>query len=90
MSYKPRYEKGDWKAICDSCGRELLASELQKRWDGLMVCSRDWEPRQPQDFVKAIIDHQAIPWSRPEPSDSFVSVNSVYTIDTVPPGTFTP
>jgi hypothetical protein len=37
-----------------------------------MVCDSDWEPRQPQDFVRAKIDIQAVPWSRPEPSDNFI------------------
>lgn len=69
------YCKGDWDAICDSCGRKYKASELRKRWDGLMVCSQDWEPRQPQDFVRAIVDRQAVPWSRPEATDTFVVID---------------
>jgi hypothetical protein len=73
MSYSPSYHKGDWKAICDSCGRIFKNSQLRKRWDGLMVCQSDWEPRQPQDFVRAHADTQAVPWSRPEASDVFIS-----------------
>jgi hypothetical protein len=38
-----------------------------------MVCSKDWEPRHPQDFVRGITDIQAVPWSRPESSNNFVS-----------------
>jgi hypothetical protein len=74
MSYKNRYDKGDWKAICDACGREFKASRLRKRWDGYMVCSEDWEPRQPQDFVKAKADIQTPSWTRPEAQDTFVAV----------------
>lgn len=34
---------GDWNAICDVCGQKYKASQLMKRWDGLMVCKEDWE-----------------------------------------------
>ena len=47
-------------------------SELQLRWDGLMVCSGDWEPRQPQDFVHGVADIQAPKWTRAEQSDFFI------------------
>jgi hypothetical protein len=47
-------------------------SELQLRWDGLMVCSGDWEPRQPQDFVHGVADIQAPKWVRSEQSDFFI------------------
>lgn len=67
------YKPGDWNAICDRCGFQYKASQLKKTWDGLMVCSKDWEPRQPQDFVKGVKDNQAVPWSRDEAPDSFTA-----------------
>lgn len=76
MSYIPRYDKGDWIAMCDVCGRKYKASNLQKRWDGLMCCHEDWEIRQPQDFVRGVQDTQIAPWLRDEASDSFVSVTT--------------
>lgn len=75
MSSYPHYTKGDWEALCDSCGRKFKASELRKRWDGLMVDSLCWEPRHPQDFVRAKVDIQAPVWTRPEPSDTFVPMS---------------
>ena len=72
MSQRPRYDKGDWNAICDICGRQYKASELQKRLDGFMVCSDDYEPRQPQDFVRVVADFQAPPYTRPESPDVFI------------------
>ena len=78
MSYSPRYDRGDWASICDSCGRKLKASELRQRWDGLKVCQDDWEPRQPQDFVRGVADYQAPPWTRPEPSDLFIYFCDIY------------
>jgi len=41
-----------------------------------MVCEDDWEPRQPQDFVRGVADYQAPPWTRPEPQDQFIKVYS--------------
>ena len=70
------YIKGDWKAICDSCGREYMASDLRMRWDGLMVCSDDFEVRQPQDFVRGVAEHIAVPWSRPQTQDIFIGVGT--------------
>jgi hypothetical protein len=74
MAYIPRYDSGDWKALCDVCGREFKATQLTKRWDGLMCCRHDWEPRQPQDFVRGVDDNQTVPWSRPEPADYFIPI----------------
>ena len=69
------YRNGSWNVICDICGEKRKAHELRKTWDGFMAC-RDgcWYERNPQDFVKGVPDRQAVPWSRPEPTDSFVTV----------------
>lgn len=74
MSYKPRWSDGSWNVICDQCGRKFKESQLQLRWDGLMVCQGDWEPRQPQDFVHGVADKQAPPWVRSEQQDLFLPV----------------
>ena len=71
MGYKSRYDKGDWVALCDSCGRKFKASHLKRRWDGLMVCHEDWEPRQTQDYVRGRAEKQIPVWTRSEPSDGF-------------------
>jgi len=60
--------------MCDVCGRKYKASALTQRWDGLMCCQDDWEIRQPQDFVRGVLDTQIAPWLRSEPSDSFIAV----------------
>ncbi len=72
MSKAPVYVKGDWKAVCDDCGKDYLASELRKRWDYLMVCSTCFEERQPQDYVRGSVDKMVVPWSRPKNQDQFV------------------
>jgi hypothetical protein len=65
---------GNWNALCDSCGRKYKASDLKKRWDGLMVCSEDWEMRHPQDLLRVQKEQISVPWSRPYPAeDSYIT-----------------
>jgi hypothetical protein len=66
------WKKGQWLVICDVCGIKYHSSDLKERWDGLMCCRQDWNPRQPQDFVRGIPDPQAIPWGRPDVPPPFV------------------
>lgn len=64
---------GNWNALCDSCGRKFKALDLQKRWDGLMVCREDFEQRHPQDLLKVQREKIAVPWSRPYAAeDTFI------------------
>lgn len=70
---KPYYKKGDWNVICDRCGFKKKYSETRLEWDNLLVCiSPCWEPRQPQDYVRAIPDMKPVPIARPEPPDHFI------------------
>jgi len=63
---------GDHNAICDICGFKYKMSELKETWDGYMACSQDWNPRQPQDYVKGVQDNQSVEISRPDPPNVFV------------------
>lgn len=72
-----QYKSGDYLAVCDSCGFEFHASKLKKRWDGFYVCEKDWETRHPQDFVRGRKENSKLPWSRPEPADTFITVSYV-------------
>lgn len=65
---------GTWATICDRCGFRFPSNELKPEWTGLMVCGQCWEPRHPQDFVKAIPDEQAPPWTRPNPEPIYVGI----------------
>ena len=71
---KSYYLRGSWNAICDLCGRQYKAGELQRNWKGQMVCSYDYEPRHPQDFVRGVKESSGLPWSRPEGPDTFLPV----------------
>lgn len=67
----------DHRVICDVCGFEYMASETRMRWDNARVCMKDWEPRHPQDFVRARRDRQAVRNPRPPPPDVFLSPGDV-------------
>lgn len=68
----PGYRPGDFKRVCDVCGFVYRESQTFKRWDGLIVCSDDWEPRHPQDFVRGRSDRQSVPDPRPEMADNVI------------------
>lgn len=71
------YKPGVWNVVCDVCGFEYKSDELRKRWDGLMVCKHDWEPRHPQDLLRVPRENPSVPWARQEPADVFVDFSLV-------------
>ena len=71
---------GQWNVICDVCGFKFKSGQIQKRWDGLYVCPKDYEPRHPQDFLRGIPDDQSVAFTRPEATDTFLADNEV-TVD---------
>lgn len=79
------YKPGSWNVVCDVCGFHFKAEQLKKRWDGLMVCDKDFEFRNPQDFIRIPKEHIAPPWSRPEPDDTFVSSGNPILTEAGPP-----
>lgn len=64
---------GDWNARCDRCGKKMKGSQLRETWQGYKVCPEHWEPRQPQDFVRGIVEHPTPPFVR-DPPDLFIAV----------------
>lgn len=59
------------QAIDDYSGFKVPLSELKKDWQGLLTVAPDI--RNPQDFVRGIKDVQALPYSRPEPPNTFLA-----------------
>lgn len=72
------YKPGSWNSICDVCGFKFKSHEMQKRWDGLMVCKADFEHDHPQKFLRVKEDSSSVPWVRDEPEDSFVQFCYLY------------
>lgn len=68
---RTRLKLGQWNAICDRCGFKFKSGELKKDWQGLMVCDRDFELRNPQDFLRIQPERIVPDWVRPRPPDVF-------------------
>lgn len=78
---------GNYNVICDVCGFKKKASEVRRRWDGLMVCPEDWEMRHPMDFFRTKNDTVLLPFTRPDNNGLDVSAtNSNATRSTSDPG----
>src|SRR6267142_424620 len=67
------FELGDYNAACSMCGRKRKASTMVRNWQGLYRCPEHNEPRQPQDYVRAIPDVMSVPWAQKE-TDDFVFI----------------
>lgn len=72
---------GSWNAICDRCGAKFKAEDLHLTWQGYRVCLRDWEPRQPQDFVRGVPERIAPPWTRPPAGEGGTPVGEPLYLD---------
>jgi len=69
----PRYRPGDPKVFCAVCGFVVHRSETRKRWDGVIVCRDDWEPKHPALLPRPRIrDVYTVRDARPEPADRFI------------------
>lgn len=71
------YKPGDHWAICDSCGMRFYGSQLRKDWRGFMVCKDDYEPRHPQDKVRATADKITVSDARPQVADIFLDPGDI-------------
>lgn len=72
MGARDYYAKGQWNCWCPVCGFKRKSGEMRLRWDGVYVCEQDWEPRQPQDFVRGHADKQQVDFTLSENPDQFV------------------
>lgn len=64
---------GSNNTICDQCGRKFKAKDLKEQWDGLWTCSRCWDYRHPQEYVRGVKDNMTPALSRPEAPDQFTT-----------------
>lgn len=68
------YKPGSWNVHCDVCGFKFKSDQIKKRWDGLMVCGKDWEHDHPQKFLRVREDKQSVPFVREQNDDTFLTV----------------
>ncbi|HTD72145.1 MAG TPA: hypothetical protein VK652_01355 [Steroidobacteraceae bacterium] len=68
---------GDWLYNCQRCGWTIYGSEARQEWTGLRVCSKCFDPRHPQDFVRGVRDDQTVPFANPPGPPHFLDTNEV-------------
>ena len=56
MAWNSRYIPGNNWIVCDLCGHKIRASKARFNHDGLLVCTKDWEPQHPQEYM---VEHRA-------------------------------
>lgn len=71
------WKSGQYNALCDVCGFKFKNTDLRKRWDGLMVCGKDWETRHLQELIRPVPDQRKLPWTKPESSYIFIGPSTV-------------
>ena len=85
----PGYRPGSHWVECDVCGFDYKQEEMRERWDGMVVCKKDFETRHPQDFVRSRHeDTRAKGLVRPDSSPE-VDAFDPTTDPNIPDGTFT-
>ena len=72
------FKRGSWNGICDVCGFKFKFTELQKRWDGLICCSKDFEQDHPQKYIRVRESGLSVPVIRDRPEDVFVDVCTLW------------
>jgi hypothetical protein len=80
MYYEQPYQyiPGTHWQLCDECGRKIRSTESRKRWDGMVVCQKDWEPRHPQELLhEARTDRQSVRDPRPRPEVVYVAGHDI-------------
>ncbi len=65
---------GTNKVVCDVCGFWYSSDNVKKRWDGLITCHADWEPKHPQLSIRGVREQLVTSIVRPEPTDVFINV----------------
>ena len=65
------YRSGSHWIISDRSGKKIRSEDSRREWNGSIVHKDEWEPRHPQDQVRAVADRQVVPNPRPRPTDQF-------------------
>jgi len=71
------YKPGDSLCICDICGLRGYRSKMKKTWDNLLTHPECWDPRHPQETIKAKKERIGVSDARPEGTDRFLSPGDV-------------
>lgn len=72
MGSRDYWKRGSINCICDRCGAKAKAEELVLEWTGYRVHRLCHEPRNQQDYLRAVRDNVPKPFYRPETPDVFI------------------
>lgn len=76
MGTERRYKPGSFYRIDDRTGFAVRAEHTRKQWNNIIVRTRSFEARQPQDFVRGRRDDQTVPEPRPRQINAFLGVQT--------------
>ena len=65
MPIRHRHKVGDYLVVDDGTGIIHYASETRRIWNGLLYHEKNYETRQPQEFVYALGDPYPVSQVRP-------------------------
>lgn len=76
--FKSEWKPGDWWAVCDICGLDAYASELELDYRGWRV-HRDTclDKRNSQEFVRPKPEKIIVPWIRPADTEGEISTTTI-------------
>lgn len=74
------YVPGTFYRMCDRTGFKTRSYRTRKEWTGLIVRDSVWEARQPQDFVKGVIDDQTVPEPRPRQPTTLIGFGAQFEV----------
>jgi len=69
-----RARVGTWSVVCDVCGFQFLNTEVMRRWDGLIVCEKDYEQKHPSLTTRIRSETSTPTFVRPPQEDVFIEV----------------
>ena len=71
---------GTWKIVCDVCGFDFASDRVRERWDGLIVCEKDFEHDHPQKFIRVTENSTPPDPIRTEGEDEFIFICWLYAL----------
>ena len=71
-----RHKVGDYLMLDDESGFVYYRSDMRRIWDGTFRHKKEFETRQPQEFVYARNDPKALRHIRPEPRSANIQATA--------------
>src|SRR6266511_658596 len=72
------FASGQHNILCDVCGFKFKSDQIRKRWDGLMVCAKDYELDHPSKYIRVRETGIAVPDIREENLNNMPYICYIY------------